>query len=78
MSVLYLLIGIAILIVLCYQGVKSFTAVLIASIVILLLNGMNVYTGLTEVFVGGFSKFVTSYIFILILGFTIWTAYEQK
>lgn len=68
MSVFYLLIGISILIVLCYQGVKPFTAVLIASIVVLLLNGMNVYTGLTEVFVGGFTKFVTSYIFILILG----------
>ncbi|SHI90578.1 H+/gluconate symporter [Dethiosulfatibacter aminovorans DSM 17477] len=68
MSVLYLLTGIALLIVLCYQGVKPFTAVLIVSIVVLLLNGMNVYAGLSQIFVGGFIKFLSAYFFILILG----------
>lgn len=68
MSILSLLIGIAILIILSYLGVKTFLSVVISCIVVLLLNSMNVWANMSGAFVSGFVQFLSSYIFVLTAG----------
>lgn len=68
MSLLSLLIGIALLIVLSYKGVQTFLSALISCLVILLLNGFNVWDGLSQTFASGFVGFLKSYILLLTAG----------
>lgn len=68
MQIISLLIGIALLIILSYKGVATYLSALISSVVILLLNGMNIWEGMSQTFASGFVSFVSSYIFVLTIG----------
>lgn len=68
MEIVSLIIGILLLIVLSYKGVATYLSALIASVVILLLNGLNIWEGMSQTFASGFVSFVSSYIFVLTIG----------
>lgn len=68
MEILSLLVGIAVLILLSYKGIATYLAALVSCVIILLLNGMNVWSGMSEVFASGFVGFISNYILVLTVG----------
>lgn len=68
-----LLLGIAVLIVLCIKGVSPFLAALIASVVVIVTNGLNFFEAIMKTWAGGMSGFVSTYL----LFFCLAAAYGQ-
>lgn len=63
-GVLGLLIAIVLLIVLAYKGVGAIPASLICSLVVILTNGMDLWAGFSEGYIGGFGYFMGAYFLV--------------
>lgn len=62
-----LLLGIALLIVLCVKGINPFLAAIAASVVVILTNGLNFFDSIITTWAGGVGGFVTTYLLFFCL-----------
>jgi H+/gluconate symporter-like permease len=66
LGVLGLLLAIVLLILLAYKGVGAIPAALVCSTVVILTNGMPLWKGFSEAFMGGFAYFMSSYFLVFV------------
>lgn len=67
LGALGLLLGIAVLIVLCVRGINPFLSALIASLVIIVTNGLNLWDAIIQTWAGGMGGFVSTYLLFFCL-----------
>lgn len=65
-GILGLLFAIILLIALAYKGVGAIPASLICSLVVLLTNGMPIWTGFSTMYIGGFAHFAGAYFLVFV------------
>ena len=65
-GILGLLIAIVLLIGLAYRGIGAIPASLICALVVIITNGMPLWTGFSEAYIGGFSYFMGAYFLVFI------------
>ncbi len=68
MNVVLLLIGLAILIFMTFQGVNIIVSALLASVFIALVSGLDVVEAMTGTYMQGFTGYFASYFLIFLLG----------
>jgi len=68
-----LLLGIIVLIVLCIKGIHPFLSALIASIIVILTNGLDFFDAIMKTWAGGMAGFIGTYL----LFFCLAAAYGQ-
>ncbi len=77
LGIIGLLVGIAVLIFVSYRGIHAVPASLIAGAVILVFNGINLWTGYSELWIGGMATVFTKY-YILFLASTLFAGMMQR
>lgn len=76
LGIIGLFLGIAVLVIVSYKGFHAVPGSLIAGAVILLLNGINVWTGFSESWIGGMATVFTSY-YLLFMASTMFANMMQ-
>lgn len=66
LGILGLLVAIVLLVYLAYKGVGAIPASLICSLVVILTNGMPLWEGFSQFYIGGFSYFAGTYFLVFI------------
>ena len=61
LGVIGLLLGIVILIVVSYKGFSAVPTTMFAGAVVMILNGVNLWTGFSSYWIGGLAGVFTSY-----------------
>lgn len=76
LGIIGLFLGIAVLIFISYKGFHAVPTSLVAGAVILLLNGINIWTGFSESWIGGVAAVFTNY-YLLFLASTLFANMMQ-
>lgn len=63
-----LLLAVILLIFLAYKDVNLYFATILSSLVVIITNGLELWTGLQQGYAASFGKFVIDYFFIFVLG----------
>ena len=77
LGIIGLLAGIVILIVVSYKGFHAVPTTILAAAVVLLLNGINLWTGFSTAWIGGLAGVFTAY-YLLFLFSTIFANFMQE
>ena len=76
LGIIGLLVGIGVLILISYKGLHAVPTSLIAGAVILIFNGINLWTGFSELWIGGMATVFTKY-YLLFLASTLFANMMQ-
>ena len=67
LGIIGLFLGIGVLIIVSYKGFHAIPTSLLAALVVLLLNGINVWSGFSESWIGGMAVVFTNYYLLFLV-----------